>query len=439
MKRIRRICGLVLLAGLTFGCGEESTRPREPGPMLHGTVISVNDDAPLAGVEIFVVEGTRWTVVAGPAVTDSAGSYRFADLPRGVFSVLAFDDAHLLFDRTSRRVALEPEGSVRHDLRMIRSELWDGSGYAVEGRVLDAESEQPIEGAFVSGFFGPIYHSFAGISIPSETITGPDGRFRVSHLVITTDQFGREAGILPIGATKEGYEAAFSSLIPLPEAPDTVAHYDFLLSREHATGSIEGRVVHEGEPMPGIRVGLDCYQPWNPGSRPAEDTASRTVPYLGKSTTTDSAGTYRFERLPHGLYSIQAAYLPDDGYVAPLRAEMQVTLGDSSAVVLHDISLARAIEAIAPPPRATIDETTPRLEWELPPDADRVRVSLGIGHILDSVYEGPARAELVLPDPLPPGGNVRWIVEAWREDVLVGRFEEVATFRIADRAPAPLP
>ncbi|MDM7915644.1 MAG: hypothetical protein ACE15D_19115 [Candidatus Eisenbacteria bacterium] len=445
-KRRSPFCSLPILLGIAvvMGCSESS--PPEPPLLehstLYGTVTAVGTQQPVPEAHLVLVDGTRNVVVGGPVVSGADGAYRFVDPPAGTFRVFVFHPEYLVYDRTGSRVTLPELGTIRFDMRMLRSELWNGSGYAIEGRVLDAETREPIWGAFVSGWWGDVAHLFIGAGLPSEAVTDSTGSFRLRHVRLATED-GDTLAILPIGASKEGYDPAASPWLELPEGPDSTAHYDFLLHRSSGTGTIFGSVTLDGQPQPGVPVALDFYDPgWPseppPAPRPPAAHASRRVPVAGRVTLTDDEGRWRFDAISPGVYTVLPAYLPDDGYVFDRFKADQVEVGGAEMIDVGALPVVRAIRPLMPAPGSVVNTACPTLSWELPEGSDRVVLGLTTGHLLgerEHLLSGVG--SFTLPDSLPAGSHIRWAVYAYRHNELIGAFEEYPTFTVQPEGGTP--
>jgi hypothetical protein len=119
----------------------------------------------------------------------------------------------------------------------------------------------------------------------------------------------------PLCASKEGYDL-FTGTVPMPKPPDTVSSLDIRLTRGADSATVRGRVLLDGVPVAGVPVGMDFTSlvfrsstlKTRGGDRPDP------VPVLGKSMLTDANGMYEMTGLAPGFYTVEAGYLPDDGY-----------------------------------------------------------------------------------------------------------------------------
>ncbi|HEY6554786.1 MAG TPA: carboxypeptidase-like regulatory domain-containing protein, partial [Vicinamibacteria bacterium] len=206
------------------------------------------------------------------------GSFTLDDVPAGKWDVQVRASGY-----ESARVAgvRVEEGATAEgvDVRLTK-------GAVISGRVLDARTAKPIREASVraelSGgggrprmFFGP-----GGDS--QEATSDADGQFEITGLT---------AGSYTVTATHSEWSEATESV----ELKEAAASVDLKLTAGAAVG---GMVVGAGQrPVAGASVALIAG---GGGGRMGFDDSNQ-------STTTDSAGRFRFERLSPGRYSLTAS------------------------------------------------------------------------------------------------------------------------------------
>jgi hypothetical protein len=158
---------------------------------------------------------------------------------------------------------------------------------AFRGRVLDADSNQPLRKATVIAFSDTVRLTWA-------TLTDADGRYELKDL---------PAGQYAVSATKVNYTwvARESDRTPGIGAPVTVVDgqaIDGLDLKLQRAGVITGRILDEfNEPVAGVQVAVVRLQSVQ-GQR-------RLV--FGRSTTTNDIGEFRLFGLPPGEWYLEAS------------------------------------------------------------------------------------------------------------------------------------
>jgi hypothetical protein len=188
-------------------------------------------------------------------------------------------------------------------------------------------------------------------------------------------------------------------------------------------------VLLDGVPAAGVPVGMDFTSLMFPSSTLKTRDGDRPdpVPVLGKSMLTDANGMYEMTGLAPGFYTVEAGYLPDDGY-ATAWAQQNVAAGET--VEMRDIHITVASRPVTPAPGARVFDPTPVFRWTPVTGADRYRVQASTGHILDHFFYVSGETEFAWPDTIAfaPGDRVRWFVDAYHGEITIGGFEVTALF-----------
>lgn len=441
LRTLRTILHIIPVLVFVIGCDDD---PSNPGggtgrqAPLSGHVTMLYDSVAVVGAKVVLVDALPYRIIAGPVITDTDGYFAFDNPPRGDWYLFVFADGRLMMDAADARVSIQRISPVTRDIEMIASDLWGGGNRFIAGRVTDATTGDPIEGAYVSSFFWTVWHNFAGIVIDAEDVTDAGGRYQVApiNLMIDTSTFRI---INPVGVSKEGYAPFYMMDVPIPDV-DTTYVLDVALERMGSGATLRGRIVSEGGPVPGLPVGLDFVgiplDTLTVNNVSKSGGEARRVPLLGSAVRTDATGRFRIEDLAPGTYFIDAGYLADDGYVAFYDEATQVEIHGDEVVDAGDIRVIPALLPISPPNGAVLHDTRPVLQWEAVPGADRYHLSAGAGHSLSFDRDIVGATEFQFESDIPVGLHVRWLITAYRSatpyDEEIAKFETLPTFSVAE-------
>jgi hypothetical protein len=283
------------------------------------------------------------------------------------------------------------------------------------------------EGTDLSGLF-------LGIGLPEWGVTDAQGRFSIASIHFRTEYEG--GGLMPITVTHAGYEPftlvgtgpmflEWGPLLPLPETPDSVLEVEIAMRRlgangagPHGAGALRGRVVHLGQPLAGLRVGISAEQLVDADTLAPRGKFRAAVPVPDRGTVTDVEGRFFIDELTPGSYGLQPAYLPEDGYVAIHLPAVGIIASDTTDV--GDLEVARAIAIISPAQGSVIDDATPEFRWEATPLPSgyhlvEYEIQIAVGQYLVGIVEdGLTEPSWQVPEDqaFPPGACVRWFVQA---------------------------
>jgi hypothetical protein len=280
---------------------------------IRGQVIDAVTGGPIEQFELRVSREIRPDL--GPQDSRPFRTWSSYTTPDGQFVLPVFLDTVQIEARAPgyewKLIGVEaPRGEVLEDLAIELSPGWD-----VYGTVLDAATEQPIEGARVAVGFRPI-SQWKGIQDDQfDAVTGPDGSFNIS---------GRAAGeTVNLQAWCEGYAPEFVFGHKIAFGRDA----RILLSRG---GTLRGRVFPDGEPVTRLHGSLVYGIPGQPGR----------VNFQASAFTSDD-GSYMMSGLPYGRYELRIVKELSE---TSIRAEMilaatWVDIEDGVTVELeHDLA-----------------------------------------------------------------------------------------------------
>ncbi|MBI4556550.1 MAG: carboxypeptidase regulatory-like domain-containing protein [Candidatus Hydrogenedentes bacterium] len=265
----------------------------ERQPRLEGQILDKRTRQPIVTFQI----GT--TLVGGRPYDEHS-------LPNSAYNLIADATGH--FSIPVQPTPVSDSGEQRELGLLLRAQGHNPGRFAVgpvqpgqviSGLVLELEPANIVVEGIVRDAAGhgiADAQVFPGGSADRETLTetsvasGPDGTFHLEQISPQT---------VAIWATHPQYATGSTEVALRPGVTNRV---EITLSRP---GIIEGRVLHDGQPIENGRVGL------NPG---------RAEP-----TETDTTGYYRFSNLPPGEYTVGASYGIMDGNTMHFYPGQKVT------------------------------------------------------------------------------------------------------------------
>ncbi len=257
-----------------------------------------------AYVEAWTADSTATVWSKGLAIVNADFTYRIDSLAAGKYFVCAWADGYQLeyypdADDFKRAIPVEVvDGQVTRNIDFKMEQIVRGTG-CIRGRVLDAETQQPLTESIVSAYspVNPMLYGWAQ--------TDRAGYYQITDL---------KSGDYQVTAWSEGYLPEYYNEVLEPERatlirvtePDTISKIDFHLIRG---SEISGRVTtREGLPLVGVYLEAVTL---------IADSTGPGFGYQGQGKAmTDEAGNYLINGLPAGTYYIRADYWAEWLYVS---------------------------------------------------------------------------------------------------------------------------
>lgn len=449
-----RLLPAILLAAFLGGCDDDPSAPAGSGTVLVEVVDLATGD-PDPGVKLMLLDAAENLPASAAAVSDSSGGALFADVPQGVYSLLALPGTgRELFSLPSSVSPAVPAGDAAAPAvnRVVTTEARPvpGSGNSISGVVVDADTGLPLDSVLI-GSRDDWLGAFAGWTPTKADITGPDGKFRVEGIAIAFNPFTELlVQAEPLIVQRAGYRPLewFANRPDSGTITGVVLEMRSTASDTLGVGGARGVVAFSGEPVAGVRVGLSFWGAFEqpPGFSPGHDARPDPGGYAAEGTDagapgrvaiTDAGGGYEFADLEPGWYLVHAAYPLGDGYVMPQPLGPGNTangvnplpvLVESGAVAEADtIAVFRAIRLLSPSPGATGVGGSPRLVWTSAPEAAYYDLQLE-----DRFYPDIGDTVFSVPDQQPLGEEP-WtvLIGAYAADGSpVGAIEAAARFAV---------
>lgn len=317
---------------------------------LSGLVLDEATSIALDEFDVVLLERASYRDVVEPltrAYRSPDGSFLWEGIDAGEYDVFIFADGHAVWRRDHVEIG---RGTVEIEARLER-------GVTVRGRVIDAETGEPITRAVVfSETDAPLRYAFP---LPSllprrhlrKAVTDDDGGFEIEHL--------RE-GVQVLRASHRRFAPGWSGRLVLAVGGVGVAP-EIRLTRG---GAVEGRVTDgSGEPRESATVIAVLVD-----RRPSSEVSTLS---MGR---TDDSGTYRIESLPAGQYVIVlgASIGTQSDQVVPLtvandRTHIVDFLGKSEETLLSGRLLGADGELVMEPLEVSLERVESAAvsnEWE---------------------------------------------------------------------------
>lgn len=353
MKLVIRTALLVL--GLAGTAGAQLPQGSSTG-RLEGTIKESGPSQRVQGASIALARLEPEPLLSFGAKPDGRGNYRLDSLPAGRYMIqlshavldsldlaLPTDEVNIVAGETARAQFLLPSNVALRNAVCRGLTLAKGTG-AVVGRVVDADSEQPLANADVA-------ISWMNLSVDRKTLrtaneehtgwvrTGPRGEYRIcnvptgSWLLIQLQHAGRAGNALRIAVTETEAVVLRNLSLSVLAAP-TLAALDSIgatapaiESDASAGDSARSLLMTGGATVTGIIRGT--------GGRPLRDVQLRVV-NAQQNTRTDEHGAYSLSGLPAGTQMLVVRRI---GYlIGDIAVELR-----TGRTVRQDVELRRVV------------------------------------------------------------------------------------------------
>lgn len=461
--RIAAVTVLLLVIAL-FGCGDDDdpVKPPETGS-VKGSIVLLPSGSPVTDARVLLVDPYQLTPASPLTGTDHNGRYQIDQVPPGSYSVFVYHDSLFTFDRTAPLVWVSANNVSTHQVRLVRNEFWDNPEYRIAGTVIDAETGDPIEGAFVEGLFWAAHVDlpFRGVLGPWFGVSDSLGRFSIRVSAIS-DVGELLYGLEPISVSKAGYDPKtlcgdgeqFDPQLPpaLPFPPDDETTLNVQLglfpldaqgNGQHGIGTLRGRVTCLGRPVGFLSVAVSLFASANPDTHRLTPLAA-AVPIPERYAFTNEDGVFTIDRLTPGSYVVHPAYLDGDGYLYMPHQSYIHEVVLSGTTDAGDIPILPAIKPNLPHDKSIIQNRRPLFTWDARPDTSSYtfhgyRLEICVGSTTWATIRDLTEPRWQMPAELAfdAGSLIRWTVDVMGTPhtqtypIVMARFEHDATVTVS--------
>lgn len=416
------VTGLCCLGMGMSGCADPASPPQETSAWAQ--VEDALSGEAVVGVKLVVMTRDGNRLVTGPILSNEHGRCSLAGLPAGDYRVLVFGGASHRPLVSATSLSMPADGGK--GIRVLVVPLARPGGLPrLSGTVSDAQTGEPLAGAFVST--SSFLTAYEGDTGPRDNVTGRDGAFKVADIPFGQDPLsGNLVQILPLLITRAGFEpAVFTYRAPNGSGELDVAGLRIALRRidgaEPAlTATVCGRLLRGRVPAAGVAVGLGFA---------GGDKGAVGAP--GWVAVSDPEGRFCLAGLLPGRYVLHPGYLVGDGAVFPDQpGNRPWDVGAGGTVDAGDLTLLREIDPVEPAHGGLAGAVPTRLVWSAVPGAAEYQVVLD-GEDLAAI-QTPAYD---LPDTLTIAAGWHWWGVTARDagGAAVGVMQVPAWFELRDQ------
>ena len=356
---------LVSLLALLAGC--ESNEPT--AGRIEGATIRVEDGEPFGNVVISLFDAETLRI-EGVTQSDDEGLYEFGRLAPGEYIPVAYANGRVLFHHDQFAYEVKPGVTRRVTLRMALDSGLQDFGLRLSGRVIDATSGEPIEGAIVESthFDEGNTSLFSELWGRSDTITSPTnaaGEFLLTPLFKFL--VGEQEWVPHVRVKAPGYRSHFAGGWRINQIPQFL---EFELDPGQDTGIVTGTLRDlAGSTFANLRVAVE----WRRATFPKTETPAGKVLMPDLIGVSDEKGEFRIEGLPLGGFVLDPSFDRDDGFVGEQARAFEIEF-EGQEIDVGPLVVWPAIVPVQPEAFAEVD--VPFFVWEPVEDTLFYRVEL---------------------------------------------------------------